>query len=85
MKLVNVDKDLLKKYYESDHTLLYVTLIPYKNNTCIKAYTEEKEPIGDVEESFIPEYLSKDKEVMFIKELFNDDTGLIEYVISTMF
>lgn len=85
MKLVNIDENLAKKYFEADNKLLYITLVPYKNNTCIKAYTEEKEPIGDVEESFVQEYLTKDKEVMFINEVFNDDTGLIEYTISTMF
>lgn len=85
MKLVNIDEKLTKKYFEEDKKLLYITLVPYKNNTCIKAYTDEKEPIGDVEENFILEYLKKDKEIMFINEVFNDDTGLIEYTISTMF
>lgn len=84
MKLVNIDKQLAKKYYDRDTNLLYLSLVPYKNNTCIKAYTEEGEPIGDVEESYISQYLTKDKEVMFINKVLDDETGLFFFEISTL-
>lgn len=84
MKLVNIDKLLVKKYYDMDKTVLYLSLIPYKNNTCIKAYTEEGELIGDIEENFVDEYISKDKVVMFINQSLDDETGLFEYTITTL-
>ena len=84
MKLINIDKLLVKKYYDMDKTVLYLSLIPYKNNTCIKAYTEEGEPIGDIEENFVDEYISKDKVVMFINQSLDDETGLFEYTITTL-
>lgn len=84
MKLIDIDKQLVKKYYDMDKTVLYLSLVPYKNNTRIKAYTEEGEPIGDIEESFVPEYLSKDKVVMFINQSSDDETGLFEYTVATL-
>lgn len=83
MKLINTDKELLKKYINMDKTILYLSLVPYKNNTCIKAYTEDGEPIGDVEENCISEYLNKQTVVMFLKQNLNDDTGLYEYILSS--
>jgi len=83
MKLINTDSNLLKKLQSQGFELLYINLVPYKNNTCIKAYYEG-EPIGDVEESYVQSYLNKETEVMFIREYFNDDTGLIELVVETM-
>lgn len=83
MKLINTDSNLLKKLQSQGIELLYINLVPYKNNTCIKAYYEG-EPIGDVEESSISSYLNKNTEVMFIKEYFNDDTGLIELYVETI-
>ena len=84
MKLINIDKQLVKKYYDMDKTVLYLSLVPYKNNSCIKAYTEEGEPIGDIEENFVTEYLSKDKVVMFISQSLDDETGLFEYTVTTL-
>ena len=84
MTLVNIDTSLAKKYVNMDKTLLYCKLMPYKNNTAIKVYTKEGEPIGDIPEDEISNYLSKETEILFIKEKFNDDTGLIELVVETM-
>ena len=84
MKLVNIDKNLAKNYINNDKTVLVCKLMPYKNNTCIKVYTEEGEPIGDIEESFISQYLQKDSEVFFVSEEFDDDTGLFDIVIKTI-
>ena len=84
MKLIDIDKQLVKKYYDMDKTVLYLSLVPYKNNTCIKAYTEEGEPIGDIEESFVAEYLTKDKVIMFINQSLDDETGLFEYTVTTL-
>lgn len=84
MKLVNIDKSLAKKYLNEDKTVLVCKLLPYKNNTAIKVYTEEGEPIGDVEESFINQYTNEESVVLFINEEFDDDTGLFDIVIKTM-
>lgn len=84
MTLVNIDTSLARKYVNMDKTLLYCKLMPYKNNTAIKVYTEEGEPIGDVPENEVANYLGKQTEVLFIRENFNDDTGLIDLVIETM-
>ncbi len=84
MKLINIDTQLAKKYYDTGKNVLYLTLIPYKNNTCIKAYTDEGEPLGDVEENFIAEYITQDKIIMFINQVLNDETGLFEYTINTL-
>ena len=84
MKLINIDKNLAKKYFDNDKTVLVCKLIPYKDNTAIKVYTDEGEPIGDVEESLVSEYLNKESEVLFINQEFNDDTGLFDIVIKTI-
>lgn len=84
MKLVNINKNLAKKYLNNDKTILVCSLKPYKENTQIKVYTEEGEPIGDVEENSITEYLSKNSVVLFINENFNDDTGLFDIEIKTL-
>ncbi len=84
MKLINIDAKLIKKYYDEGKTVLYVKLIPYKNSTCIKAYDEESNPIGDIEESEVENYLNKDTAVLFINQEFNDDTGLIEFKVGTI-
>lgn len=84
MKLVNVDENVLKKYFDEGKTVLYLKLVPYKNNTCIKAYSENNEPIGDIEEKSVQEYINKNSVVMFLNQTINDDTGLLEYTVSTM-
>ena len=85
MKLININQDLIKKYYDEDKTCLYVKLIPYKSNTCIKAYDEEGNPLGDVEPNEVQNYINKSNEVLFINQSFNDDTGLFEFIVKTMF
>ena len=82
MKLINIDKNLAKKYLNMDKTILYCKLMPYKNNTCIKVYTEEGEPIGDIEESYVSEFLNEESIVLFIKEEFDDNTGLFDIIIN---
>ena len=84
MKLINIDKSLAEKYINNDKTILMCKLIPYKNNTCIKAYTEDGEPIGDIEESYVSEYLQRDSVILFISKEFDDDTGLFNIIIKTM-
>lgn len=84
MKLINTDNQLLKKYYDMGKTLLYLRTVPYKNNTCIKLYTEDNEPIGDIEEIFVSQYLEKSSVVMFINETINDETGMLEYTVTTI-
>lgn len=81
MKLINIDKDLAKKYLNKDKTIIYCKLMPYKNNTCIKVYTEDGEPIGDIEESFVSEFLNENSIVLFISEEFDDNTGLFDIII----
>ena len=84
MKLVDIDKSLAKKYLNNEKTVLVCKLIPYNNNTKIKVYTEDGEPIGNIEENFINEYLNKSSEVLFINETFNDNTGLFDIEIATL-
>ena len=83
MKLINIDNNLAKKYFDMDKTILYVSLVPYKNNTCIKVYTDNGEPIGDVEEGCINEYINQDKIVVFISQVFDDETGLFSFEINS--
>lgn len=83
MKLVNTDNQLLKKYYDMDQRVLVLNLVPYKNNTCIKAYTENGEPIGDIEEEYISQYLYEKSVVTYIEQILNDETGLFEFVIKS--
>lgn len=84
MKLINTNQELLKKLFKNDKSLLYVSLIPYKNNTCIKVYDEDGNPLGDIPEDFISSYVSKNQEILFIKEYIDDDTGLPMYELETM-
>lgn len=84
MKVINTNQELLKKLFKNDKSLLYVSLIPYKNNTCIKVYDEDGNPLGDIPEDFISSYVSKKQEILFIKEYIDDDTGLPMYELETM-
>lgn len=83
MRLTNINKSIIKNYYENDTTVLYVKYVPYQNNTKIKVYFEG-EPIGDVPEENVAELINKDSDVLFIKNEFDDNTGLFELVIETM-
>ena len=84
MKLENVDQNLLKRHAQNDKTLLYVSLVPYKNNTCIKVYDEEGNPLGDIPQKDIPTYINKTTEVLFINTSIDDDTGLPIYTLGTI-
>jgi hypothetical protein len=84
MKVENVDQELLKNFAKNSKTLLYVSLIPYKNNTCIKVYDEEGNPLGDIPQKDIPSYINKSSEVLFIKELIDNDNGLPVYSLGTI-
>ena len=83
MKLINVNQSQLEKYYNNEQIVLYVKLVPYKNNTCIKVYFEG-EPIGDIPEEFIEEYTNKDSAVLFINKEFDDNTGLFNFIVTTI-
>lgn len=84
MKLINTNQELLKKLFKNGKNLLYVSLIPYKNNTCIKVYDEDGNPLGDIPEDFISSYVSKNQEILFIKEYIDDETGFPMYELETM-
>lgn len=84
MKLKNVDQSLLQKLVENDKKILYVSLVPYKNNTCIKVYDEDGKPLGDIPEEDVSTYINKTNEILFINESFDDDTGLLIYTLGTM-
>lgn len=78
--LVEIDKILLKKYYDNSNSILYVKLVPYKNNSRIKVYSEENEPIGDIAEEDVDEIMGKNTGIVFLNSELNDDTGLYEII-----
>lgn len=84
MVVKNADQDLLREWNEKDKNVLYVSLVPYKNNTCIKIYDEEGRPIGDIPQEDVPKYLDKKSEVLFINEGIDDETGLPVYSLKTI-
>ena len=84
MKVENVNQDSMKRFARDGKTLLYVSLIPYKNNTCIKVYDEDGNPLGDIPQKDILSYINKSNEVLFIKELIDDNTGLPVYTLGTI-
>lgn len=84
MKLENTDQNLLQRLAENDKMTLYVSLVPYKNNTCIKAYDEEGNPLGDIPKENVPLYINKANEVLFIRKSIDDDTGLPSYILETI-
>ena len=84
MKLENTDQGLLKKLSDTSKTVVHARLMPYKNNTCIKVYTDEGEPLGDIPENEIQNYIDKATTILFVKTEFNDDTGLYSYIVETL-
>lgn len=84
MKLENTDQNVLKKLAQNDKMTLYVSLVPYKNNTCIKVYDEEGNPLGDIPQKDVPSYINKSNEVLFINELIDENTGLPIYILNTL-
>ncbi|MGN1298083.1 MAG: hypothetical protein ACI4VH_06710 [Clostridia bacterium] len=84
MKLENTDQNLLQRLIKNNKTILYVSLVPYKNNTCIKAYDEEGNPLGDIPQKDVPSYINETSVVLFINESIDDDTGLPIYILKTI-
>ena len=83
MKLENVNQNMLKELAKNDKTILYASLVSYKNNTCIKVYAEDGNPLGDVPEKDVPTYINDKSIVLFIHEAMDDDTGLFIYTLDT--
>lgn len=84
MKVQNTNQAILKKLFEEGKTVLYVSLIKYNNNNCMKVYNEDGEPLGDIPQENIDTYIEKEKEVLFINETIDDNTGLPLYTLSTI-
>lgn len=84
MKVQNTNQELLKNLFKSGKTVLYVSLIKYNNNTCIKVYDEEGSPLGDIPKENIEDYNEKENEVLFINEMIDDNTGLPIYTLGTI-
>lgn len=84
MKVEKTNQDLLKKLFESGKMTLYVSLVPYKNNTCIKVYDEENNPLGDIPQEEVSTYINKENIVLFINQTIDDNTGSPIYVLQTI-
>ena len=84
MQVKNVDQTLLKRLARSDKKILYASLVPYKNNTCIKVYDEEGNPLGDIPEEEVSTYINKTTAILFINESIDDDTGLPVFTLGTL-
>lgn len=84
MKLENTDQNILKRLAENNKTVVYASLVPYKGNRCIKVYDEEGNPIGDIPEENISEYLSETNIVLFIESNIDNETGLPIYILKTI-
>ena len=84
MKLENTEQSLLQRFAENNKTIVYASLVPYKNNTCIKVYDEEGNPLGDVPQKDIPSYINETNVVLFINESIDDNTGLPSYILKTI-
>lgn len=84
MILNNTDQGLLQRLSRSGKGLIYGSIVPYKNNTCIKVYDEEGNPLGDIPEEFIVTYINQKTVILFINESIDDNTGLPFYTLGTM-
>lgn len=84
MKVQNTNQELLKRLFKSGKNLLYVSLKKYNNNTSIKVYDEEGEPLGDISQEDVKAYIEKETEVLFINEIIDDNTGLPIYTLGTI-
>ena len=75
--LINTNQNILKKYFDNAKTVLYVSLLPYSQNTKINVFSEENELIGEIAEANIKEIINFDfqKAVGFISTSLNDSTG----------
>lgn len=84
MQLKNTNQNELRGLYNNDKKVIYASLVPYKNNTCIKVYDEEGNPIGDIPEENINTYINEKSIVLFLNQSIDDDTGLPVYVLETI-
>lgn len=84
MQLKNTDQNLLQRLYNDNKTVIYASLVPYKNNTCIKVYDEESNPLGDIPEEDIDTYIKETSIVLFLNKSIDDNTGLPIYVLGTI-
>ena len=84
MQLKNTNQNELRGLYNNDKKVIYASLVPYKNNTCIKVYNEEGNPIGDIPEENINTYINEKSIVLFLNQSIDDDTGLPVYVLETI-
>lgn len=84
MQLNNTNQNELRGLYNNDKKVICASLVPYKNNTCIKVYDEEGNPIGDIPEENINTYINEKSIVLFLNQSIDDDTGLPVYVLETI-
>ena len=84
MKIINTDQNLLKRLERSGKTVLHVSLVPYKNNTCIKVYDEEGNPLGDIPQEDVQTYINETQTILFVGASIDDDTGLPVYTLGTI-
>lgn len=84
MIVENVEQNVLKKLAQNDKKVIYASLVPYKNNTCIKVYDEEGNPLGDIPQEDISKYINEKTVVLFINESIDDNTGLPIYILKTL-
>ena len=84
MQLKNTNQNELQGLYNNDKKVIYASLVPYKNNTCIKVYDEEGNPIGDIPEENINTYINEKSIVLFLNQSIDDDTGLPVYILETI-
>lgn len=84
MQLKNTNQSLLQRLYNDDKKVICASLVPYKNNTYIKVYDEESNPLGDIPDEDIDMYINETSVVLFINKTIDDDTGLPIYVLETM-
>lgn len=84
MKIINTDQNLLQRIAKNGNTIIYGSLVPYKNNTCIKVYDEEGNPLGDIPQEDILTYLNETQIILFINQVIDDNTGLPIYSIGTI-
>ena len=84
MRLTNTDQDLIKRLAKNGKTILYVSLVPYKNNTCIKVHDEDGNSLGDIPQEDVHKYINETQTILFINQYIDDDTGLPVYTLGTI-
>ena len=79
--ITNINHELIKKYFNNDKKMLYVSFVFYQANTKIHVYSEDKEIIGDIADNDVIEIINIgfNSGIVFLKEQIIDTTGEIEY------